>query len=206
MTSFPRPRRAFWGDARFLIGIALVALSMTGVWWVLSSSDTASPVLQAARTITRGEPMSASDFRVVEVGLGALSERYLAPQDLESGAVATRTLAEGELVPVGAAATSDDQRTTTLVIESQTGVPTAVAAGSTVELWHAPPLDEGRAHDAPRLLVAEAVVRDVLESEGMLADTASRVEVVVDRADVAEILEAMTGGSLLSVVPIGSGS
>jgi len=73
-----------------------------------------------------------------------------------------------------------------------------------VELWQAPPLDDGRTHDAPRILVADAIVSDVVESDGMLAADTVGVEVVVDRTDVADVLAAITGGSLLSVVPAGA--
>lgn len=206
MTTPTRSRRAFWGDVRFLIGIALIALSISGVWFLISSSDHAAPVLQASRTITQGEALASSDFQVVDVGLGALSTDYLAPQDLKPGQVAARTVAEGELVPLAAVGDAEDMRTTTVVIDSDTRVPESLAAGSVVELWHAPPLDEGRSHDVPRILVADAIVLEVRESDGMLSTSGVTVEVVIDRADVADVLTAVTGGSVISVVPVGSGS
>lgn len=205
MTTISRPRRAFWGDVRFLIGIALVAISITGVWMILSSSDSATPVLQATRTIVQGEAMVSSDFQVVDVGLGGLTDDYLAPEDLEAGRVAARTIVSGELVPRTASADADDSRSTTIVVET-TGIPDDVDAGTVVELWQAPLLEDGRAHDAPRILVADVIVGEVLESEGMLADSGSAVELVIDRADVAEVLAAITSGASLSIVPIGAGS
>lgn len=206
MTFLPRPRRAFWGDIRFLIGIALVALSIAGVWLIVSSAGRTTPVLQANRTIVQGEALVSADFQVVEVGLGQLTEDYLAPQDLEPGLVAARTLTEGELVPTTALSDADASRTTTIVIESSTGIPADVAAGSVVELWQAPLLDDGREHDAPRILVGDVIVSAVIESEGMLSSDATTVEVVIDRSDVADVLAAITGGSMLSVVPVGSSS
>lgn len=206
MTTFSRPRRAFWGDIRFLIGIVLVAASVAGVWLIVSSSDRATPVLQANRTITQGEALVSSDFHVIDVGLGALTEDYLAPQDLEPGHVAARTITKGELMPTSAATNASDSRTTTIVVTSSTEVPAEVAAGTVVELWHAPLKDDERTFDIPRILVADVIVRAVLESDGMLADAGVSVEVVIDRADVAEVLAAITGGSRLSIVPVGAGS
>ena len=84
MSKFVRSRRAVWGDARFLIGIAVVALSIGGVWAVVSSSGTTTPVLQATRTIALGEALVSEDFQVVEVGLGTVTDRYLAPQELHA--------------------------------------------------------------------------------------------------------------------------
>lgn len=207
MHKFARPRRAVWGDARFLIGIALVLLSTGGVWAVVSSAGATTPVLQANRTIVRGEALVSGDFRIVEVGLGAVTDRYLAPQDLAPGQVASRTVAEGELMSGDAAQDADANRTTTIVVESSTGVPADVAGGSVVELWHAPPLDDGgSAQDSPRILVPEAVVASVTRTDGMLAADDTTVEIVIDRTEVADVLAAITGGSVLSVVPIGAGS
>lgn len=206
MASLSRPRRAFWGDVRFLVGIALVALSITVVWLILDASDDVSPVLQATRTIVRGETLTSDDFQVVEVGLGRLTEDYLGPEDLQPDQIATRTLTEGEIVPVAALTDADRNRSTTIVIESSTGIPEETRAGTVVEIWQAPPLDGGRSHDAPRILVTDVVVRDVREPEGVLADDGTRLEVVIDRSDVADVLAAITGGSALSVVPVGGGS
>lgn len=194
------------GDIRFLVGIVLVALSIGGVWLIVASADDAAPVLQANRTITQGEALASEDFQVVEVSLGSLTDEYLGPEDLTSGQVAARTLAEGELVPSSASMDAEDSRTTTLVIQSSTGVPEGVQAGTIVEVWHAPPVDEGRSYETPRILVAEVIVRDVREPEGMLADSGTQLEVVINRSDVADVLSAITGGSVLSVVPVGNGS
>lgn len=206
MAVLSRSRRAFWGDVRFLIGIALVIISITGVWLIVSASDDAVPVLQANRTITEGEALTSSDFQIVEVGLGALADDYLGPQELEPGRVAVRTLEKGEMVPVSATAGATENRSTTIVIDSSTGIPEDVTTGTVVEVWHAPPLDDGRTYDVPRILVVEATVRSVIESEGMLADRGSGIELVIDRSDVADVLAAVTGGSSLSVVPVRSGS
>jgi Flp pilus assembly protein TadG len=204
MKMFRRPRQAFWSDLRFPIGIALVLLSIAGVWLVLTSSTVTAPVLQASRTIMQGEILASGDFQIVEVSLGSVTPKYLAPQDLQPGAVASRTLVAGELVPTSAAIDGEKRRTTTVVIESTTGIPEGVGPGTVVDLWHAPPLDEGRTFDVPRILVADVVVSSVSSADGVLPADDTTVEVVVDRSDVADLLAAITGKSALSVVPIGS--
>ncbi|MFT4260621.1 SAF domain-containing protein [Microbacterium sp.] len=206
MTFHSRSGRAFWSDIRFVIGLILVAASIAGVWLIVSSAGRTTPMLQATRTIVQGEAVAAADFQVVEVALGALSDDYLAPQDLRTGQIAARTLADGELVPVAALADADDSRTTTIVIESSTGIPAGVEAGTVVELWQAPLLEDGRTAGAPRILVADVSVSAVVEPEGMLAAAATTVEIVIPRDDVADVLAAITSGALLSVVPMGASS
>ena len=206
MIRFSRSRRAFWGDVRFLVGIVLVILSMCGVWLVVSSAGATTPVLQATRTIVQGEALSSDDFQIVDVGLGRLTDEYLAPQELAAGTIAARTVVEGELVPRAATMDAEESRTTTIVIESSTGIPADVTPGTVVELWQAPLLEDDRSHDAPRILVTDVVVATVQEPEGVLAGDTASVEVVIDRADVADVLAAITGGALLSVVPLGASS
>lgn len=200
-----RAHRPFFGDLRFLIGVALVLASIAGVWVLVSTSRQTAPVLQATRTVLPGETISSAELQVVEVGLGALSDSYLAPQSLKPGAVAVRTLTAGELVPLAAVGDPDALRTTSIVIRS-TAVPADVSAGAVVELWHAPPIDEGRAFEEPRIVVADAVIARVAEEDGMLAGGRIDVEVVVDRADVADVLAAITGEDAISIVPTGAGS
>lgn len=206
MTTQTRPRRAFWGDVRFFIGIALVILSIIGVWLIVSSSRHTTPVLQASRTIVQGEALASADFHVVDVGLGPVADTYLAPQELIPGLVAARTLTAGELVPSAAAAPAEDSRTTTVVVDSSTGIPVGVTEGTVVELWQAPLMEDGKTYDVPRILVGDVVVASLVKTEGMLSQGRASVELVIDRADVAEVLAAITGGAALSIVPLGSGS
>lgn len=204
MTSTARPKRAFWNDARFLIGVALVIISVVGVWLLVSTARHTTPVLQASRTIVQGEPLTSADFHVIDVSLGTVTGDYLAPQDLQSGLIAARTVSEGELMPDTATAAADSARTTTLVVQSSVGIPADVDAGTIIELWQSPPTADGRSFDAPRLLIADAIVVGIVESTGMVADARDTIEIVIDRADVADVLAAITGGSSLSVVPVGA--
>lgn len=206
MMSSPRARRAFWGDVRFLIGVALVLLSIIGVWLIVSSAKQTTAVLQANRTIAQGEVLVSGDFRVVEVGLGALVDDYLAPQGLDSGMIASRTLEQDELLPASATADASSARTTNIVVESSVGIPASVRAGTAIELWSSPVTADGEGFEAPRILSADVVVASVVENEGMLAQQRAAVEVVIDRGDVAAVLTAITDGAVLSVVPLGAES
>ncbi|MEJ1088909.1 SAF domain-containing protein [Microbacterium sp. Mu-80] len=200
-----RARRPVFGDIRFVIGIILVVASVAGVWLLVSSSRQTMPLLQTTRTVTPGETIGSADLQVVDVSLGPLADAYLAPHDLEPGSIATRTLAEGELVPHSAIGTADEARTTTVVVSS-TATPAGMTPGTVVEVWHAPAQKDGRAFDDPRILVGDAVVVTVAEADGMLAQSRTDVEVAIDRGDVADVLAAITGGDAISLVPAGAGS
>ncbi|GAA2984623.1 hypothetical protein JOD63_001897 [Microbacterium terrae] len=200
------PRRGFWGDARFFLGIALVIVSVAGVWLVVGAARATVPVYTAARTIVPGEPLSADTLRPVEVALGQLEERYFTQDELADGLVATRTIAEGELVPADAVGDAAASRTTSVVVRSAVDVPASVEAGTVVELWAAPLL-KGGGYDAPRILVPDATVVSVTRDDSMLGGGAAALELVIPRADVAAMLAAQADDSALSVVPtVGAGS
>lgn len=196
-----RPRsRAFWGDARFFLGILLVVASVAGVWFVVAASRQTVPAFAASRTIVPGEAISGDDVRVVEVSLGQLGDAYLAPEALADGLVATRTIESGELVPHSAVGEASAVRTTSVVLRSAVDVPGSVEAGSVVEVWAAPMIERG-SYDVPRILVADATVVSVTRDDSMIGGGSAALEIVIPRSDVAATLAAMADESALSVVP-----
>ncbi|MFI8631171.1 SAF domain-containing protein [Microbacterium sp. NPDC077663] len=196
----PAPR-AFWADARFLLGIALIIASVAGVWLVVASARQTAPVFAAARTIVPGQTVTAEDLRVVDVALGPAGETYVSPASLEPGVIATRTILAGELVPRAAVDGADAATTTSVVIRPAGDVSAAVTAGSVVEVWSAPAETDGEV-GAPRILVPSATVVSVTRDDAVVSGEDVSLEVVIPRADVAATLAALAGDSLLSVVPV----
>lgn len=195
----PRPR-AFWSDARFLLGIVLIVVSIAGVWLVVSAARQTVPVFAAARTIVPGEEVAAGDLRVVEVALGQVGDAYTSPGTLEGGVVATRTIEAGELVPRSAVGDAARAAVTTVALRSAGDVPAAVDAGTVVEVWAAPQRERG-VFDAPRILVPAATVVSVSREDSVIGGAGTALEVVIDRVDVAATLEAVSAGWSISVVP-----
>ncbi|NYE20972.1 SAF domain-containing protein [Microbacterium immunditiarum] len=203
-TTRPRPK-PFWSDARFLIGVLLVVASIAGVWFVVSASRQTVPVLTAARTIVPGQPVAADDVRTIDVALGRAADAYLAPEALAEGVIATRTIESGELVPVSAVGDAERADTTSVVVRSTVDVPETVRTGSLVEVWAAPLIEHGR-YDTPRILVADASVVAVTRDDGVIGGASAALELVVPRADVADVLAAMSDESALSIVPAAAAS
>lgn len=194
------PRRAPWGDVRFVLGILLIVASVAGVWFVVGAARQTAPVFAAAHTIVPGEAVTSADLEVVEVALGRLGDAYFTPEALTDGLVATRTIASGELVPAAAIGDAAQARTTSVVVRSTIDVPASVEAGSVVEVWSAPLLEHGE-YDVPRILVPDATVVSVTRDDSMIGGGAVALELVIPRSDVAATLAAMADASALSVVP-----
>ena len=200
-TITPRQRpRAFWADLRFLLGIALIVASVTGVWLVVAAARQTTPVFAAATTLVPGQSVEPGDLHVVQVALGQLDDAYASPATLVPGAVATRVVPAGELVPRDAVGEASRVRTTTVVVTSTNDVPEDVSTGSAVEVWAAAPAERG-AFDPPRILVGSAVVGAVQRDRSMMGGAGVAVEIVIARTDLAATLAAIADGSSLSIVP-----
>lgn len=201
-------RRAFWADARFLIGIALVAASIAGVWFVVGASRQTVAVLAAADTLVPGQPVTAADVTVVDVALGQARDAYLAPETLGEGIVALRTIAAGELMPVAAVGGAELSDRTSVVVQSSVDVPAGLDRGALVELWETPATGPGDpdAVAPPRIVVADAVVARVSREDGVMAAGGAALELVIERSRVADVLAAVAAGSVLSAVPTAGGA
>jgi hypothetical protein len=200
------PRRAFWGDARFFLGVLLVAASVAGVWLVVTAARQTVPVYAAAHTLVPGQVIEPGDLEVVDVALGALAGAYLPAEDSDRALVATRTVEAGELVPAASVGDARSARTTNVVVRSAVDVPASVGAGAVVEVWAAPIREDG-GYDEPRVLVADATVVSVTRDDSMIGGGAAALELVIPRADVSATLAAMADESALSIVPTtGAGS
>lgn len=199
-------RRAFWADARFLIGVALVVASVAGVWFVVGAARQTAPVLAASATIVPGQTITPADVTVVDVALGQAGASYLAPGALGEGMVALRTISEGELLPADATGAADLSDRASVVVRSSVDVPAGVDRGALVELWETPAGGEPGTFEAPRILVADAVVARVTRDDGVMASAGAALELVVDRARVSDVLAAVAAGSVLSAVPTAGGA
>ena len=193
-------RKAPWADIRFILGILLIVASVAGVWFVVGAARQTAPVFAASHTIVPGESITRADLEVVEVALGHVGDSYLTPAALTDGLVATRTVTAGELVPSGAIGDAAAARTTSVVVRSTVDVPASVEAGTVVEIWSAPLLDDGE-YDLPRILVPDATVVSVIRDDSMIGGGAAALELVIPRSDVASTLAAMAGDAALSIVP-----
>lgn len=201
-TSSIRSRpRALWSDARFLLGVVLVVVSIAGVWWVVTAAKQTAPVFVAARTLVPGEALVAADLQIVEAALGGAGDAYATPQSMGAGLVMTRTVDAGEMIPLSAVGAADDAASTTIVVRSSGDIPAGVRPGSVVELWVVAEGEDGR-YAAPRVLVPRAIVASVDTDDSMMAAGGAQVEMVIARTEVADTLAAQTDGARLSIVPI----
>jgi len=202
-TSSRPPRSRRWLDPRLAIGIGLVVVSLVGVWLVVDTATRSTPVYAAATTLSAGDRLDASDLVVVQARLGDARERYVADGALPAdGAVVTRTVLAGELVPQSAIGRAEEVDAGSVVIESDTALPEAVTDGAIVDVWAAEP-DEGGSFGPPSVIVDGASVVRVVESDGLVGSDGATVEILVPAGKIASVLASISRGDAISIVPAG---
>ncbi|MDH2442943.1 hypothetical protein QDR37_03190 [Amnibacterium sp. CER49] len=202
--ALPAPRR-FRFDARIAVGVLLVALSAAGTTALVGALERTTTVYRAAEPLTAGVRITADDLVPTPVRLGQQSPLYLAGTLPQAGYVVTRTVAQGELVPLSALGSVSGVDTARIVVPLSTRLAGTIGVGTVVDLWAAPK-KAGSATEfgAPVVLVSGATVSKIgTPRSGMLATQQDNtVEVQVPRDEVAGVLQAVAGGAQLSAVAV----
>lgn len=189
-------------DPRLVIGTGLILASVAGVWTVVEAADRSSPVFVAPETLTVGDTVSEDDLEVAHVRLEAAGERYLTHIP-DGGLVITRTVFEGEFIPLASVKTDARVQVSAVVVESATRLSRSVEPGSLVDVWAAEQQDDG-SFAPPVVVVGGVSVVRVVEEQGLVAGSGgSTVEVLVPSGSVASVLAALAGEASISIVPAG---
>ncbi|MCD2444006.1 SAF domain-containing protein [Agromyces sp. SYSU K20354] len=195
-----RERGALRLDPRLIIGIVLIAGSTTGVWALVSGFDDSIEVYVAHETITAGSAVEVDDLAVESVRLGSSAERYLlADAPVGDGLVATRTVQAGEFVPRSAVDEVDRTGLSVVVVPSRGPLPSGLSAGDRIDVWSAAALERG-SFEPPKVLISDAEIAGLVESEGMVQADGVSVELLVPREKVAALLEALAAGDAIDLV------
>lgn len=202
MTIKSRARRGFAFDPRLLIGLVLVAASVAGVVAIVSTADETVQVYSAKVALSPGDRIEPSDVGTSSVRVPGADTLYLLPGDIPNdGFVLTRSVSAGELIPASAVGSVSGLRLTSLVLEVNGALAASIEPGSLVDVWSSKEVESGQ-FGAPAVIVSSATVVRLVESDTIMAGGGSiAVEVLVPRARVARVLEAVSNSDAMSIVP-----
>jgi flagella basal body P-ring formation protein FlgA len=198
----PKRKRSHAFDPRLAIGLALVIGAIAGVVWIVAAADDTVQVYIARAPLAPGDRVTDDDLEPQSVRLDAAAGLYLAPGDLPAaGVIVTRSIAAGELLPSSATSSTDSLRLATVVLSPAGPLAASVGPGATVDVWAAREL-ENRQFGAPVVIVSNAIVVRLVNSDSIVAKSQlTGLEVLVPRARVARVLDALANGDVISVVP-----
>lgn len=201
--SLPRAQRSsVIRDPRFIAGIALIIVSILLTTWIIQRSRGGEEVYQLLSPVAQGQPIEISQVSVVTARTG--SNAYMAVGEIPDGAVATRSLSAGELLPKDAVSTAAEQDRRQVVINVSTKIPSSVGVGSQVEVWSIETPGALQTEETEPVLIAEsAIILAISEPDTTMIDRAQAVEVSVTESDLAQVLAATGTKASLVIVPAG---
>lgn len=196
-----RLRRPSWRDPRLLVGLLLVLASTAGVIALLESQDATVEVYSARTDLAVGSSLTRDDLVAVPVRLGDVSDAYLPVSlGIPDGAVATRLVTSGELVPSAAVGTADqlDRKPVGLSVEDP--LPTGTVAGDRVDVWVSS-RTATNTYAQPELLLEAAEVAELTVGESALGSRSSTlVQVLVEDAAMPRLIDALSNDARIAVV------
>ncbi|NTV40241.1 MAG: hypothetical protein HGA51_09880, partial [Demequinaceae bacterium] len=164
-----RLRRPGWRDPRLLMGVLLIAISVTAVTAVVRSADQTSGYYAARSTLTPGSVVTRDDVRVVRVRLEGGD--YVAAGEEPWGRVVTRVVGKGELLPTGALAAPDAFDARTIAVQTSLPLAEGIDAGSTVDVYLTSDDDSPSTRVVARGLTVESVEHDAGSFSGTTVET-----------------------------------
>jgi hypothetical protein len=196
-----RLRRPGWRDPRLLIGLLLIAVSVTAVTAVVRSADQTSPYFAVRSTLTPGSVITRDDVRVVRVRLDGGD--YVAAGEEPWGKVVTRVVGKGELLPSAALAAADNFDARTIAVRTSLPLADGIDAGSVVDVY----LTTDDAAPTTRVVARGLIVESVAHDDGSFSGTTvETVYVVVPKEGIEDLLDALASGGGISVVGLAGGS
>ena len=215
MTELPAPAanrlpRARWLDARLLVGLLLVLLSVVLGAKLVADADERVRVWSLTRDLGPDVTLTEDDVDVASVRLDATASRYVsAEQDLD-GLVLTRPVGRGELLPVAAVGRADARAQRRVVIEVDRFGVAGLAKGRVVDLYVVREATGDGSPAPPELVLADVTVAEDVRGGGSAfggSGSKAGVSLLVDQADVPDVIDAVANGSVYVVqVPVSAAS
>ena len=198
LMSLSSPRRL---DLRLIIGVVIVIATALAGFALVSAADNTTSVYTAAKSLSPGHVIKDSDLVLTDVKLGKSSSAYLDAKGLTQGAVVTKAVAAGELVPLSAVGTAKQVATTNVVVQLDLPLSLDAVVGSNVDVWASMAAGQG-IFGPPAVIISGAQIAQITEATGLAASTGGvRVEIVVPQSKVAALLESQANGDAISLVP-----
>ncbi|CAB4569643.1 unannotated protein [freshwater metagenome] len=193
------PRRRI--DLRLVVGILLVVSSTAGAYLYLSSANSTVDMYLARETLLAGDAIRESDLELVAVSVSSLGDTYLAAGKLPDGAVATRAIASGELVPARAVGSVASVTSARLVVAVAEGLPADTLPGTSIDVWATTRDPYSASPSSSSIVVAGATFVRALETDAYAMENETRIELMIPRAALRGLLGAQGDGASLIAVP-----
>lgn len=198
-----RIRPPGWRDPRLLIGLLLVALSVTGVVALVQTVDERQGYWAASTDIVPGAQVTAEDFHIVQASMSESSDHYwVADQELPTEFLVSSTILQGELLTQRQVAESDPDGRQQVGVRVSEDMPASVTTGSRVDVWVAAAREDGRGYEEPTKMISNAEVTGTdTNTSAFAAANTTTVYVMLAQDAVPRVLDAQANDAKIALVP-----
>jgi hypothetical protein len=195
--SAARLQRPRWLDARLVVGVLLVLVSVMVGAKVVAEADDTVPVWAVVHDLAPHTVLSPDDVTRVNVHLGATARQYITAEgNPPVGYTLTRELRRDELLPTGALVRQAQSSFRRVVVEVEGATTAGLRRNAVVDVYVVPDSDGGE-EQAPAVKVLDgvSVADDPSDDGGLRGSATTAVVLLVPGDQVAQLLTAQAGGT-----------
>jgi len=192
------PKRLRARPANWVLLLISSSLVLGGLV-VASAMKPLPSYLVASSTISTGTLLSEADAVVVQLDLGVYSEAYLAAGTSIEGLSATAVIGQGELIPLRLIGRGLRPDQTALRFVPDLKPAQSIVPGSVVSVWQVTETEEGF---MPQRIVSVSEVLAIEFGDGLFAEDAPDVELLLNLDQSTLVLAAVAAGYPIYVLPL----
>ena len=192
------PKRLRARPANWVLLLISSSLVLGGLV-VASAMKPLPSYLVASSTISTGTLLSEADAVVVQLDLGVYSEAYLAAGTSIEGLSATAVIGQGELIPLRLIGRGLRPDQTALRFVPDLKPAQSIVPGSVVSVWQVTETEEGF---VPQRIVSVSEVLAIEFGDGLFAEDAPDVELLLNLDQSTLVLAAVAAGYPIYVLPL----
>ena len=192
------PKRLRARPANWVLLLISSSLVLGGLV-VASAMKPLPSYLVASSTISTGTLLSEADAVVVQLDLGAYAEAYVAAGTSIEGLSATAVIGQGELIPLRLIGRGLRPDQTALRFVPDLKPAQSIVPGSVVSVWQVIETEEGF---VPQRIVSVSEVLAIEFGDGLFAEDAPDVELLLNLDQSTLVLAAVAAGYPIYVLPL----
>ena len=192
------PKRLRARPANWVLLLISSSLVLGGLV-VASAMKPLPSYLVASSTISTGTLLSEADAVVVQLDLGVYSEAYVVAGTSIEGLSATAVIGQGELIPLRLIGRGLRPDQTALRFVPDLKPAQSIVPGSVVSVWQVIETEEGF---MPQRIVSVSEVLAIEFGDGLFAEDAPDVELLLNLNQSTLVLAAVAAGYPIYVLPL----
>lgn len=191
------------GSVRLFVGVAIVAGSLGGVWWVVNSTSQLEPFVVTVNEVVQGHPVEDIDTEVVYLANPGNAVALIRPPQWEQleGLVARGPIPAGSLLQTtwfDQPMPSDDS---VFRVEVDIGGANWLTPGAVVDIWVSAPIENQR-FSLPMVEAAGARVLATTYQEGFAANPeVVLVDIGLNQRDLPALIHARANDFDIQLTP-----